>query len=168
MIERVLVVCAGNICRSPMAAALLARRLESVSVESAGITALIGHGADPIAVGLMRDRGLDISSHSGRQLEPWMTTSADLVLVMDTFQKQYLENRFASLYGRVYLLGQVSTPSKHSDAGFNIPDPYRKGYRSFEERLKLIEAGVDEWSSRIKGVSDEPAISTRCADRSSS
>jgi protein-tyrosine phosphatase len=152
MIERVLVLCTGNICRSPMAAALLARRLDSVTVESAGIAAPTGRGADPIAVSLMRERGLDISSHVARQLEAWMTTSSDLVLVMDATQKEHLERRFAALYGRVYLLGQFAKAASRSRLGVDIPDPYRKDRASFEESLRLIEAGVEEWSSRITGV----------------
>jgi protein-tyrosine phosphatase len=153
MIARVLVLCAGNVCRSPMAAALLTQRLDFATVESAGITALIGHGADPIAVSLLHERGLDISTHRARQLTAWMTASSDLVLVMDRLQKQHLERRFASLYGRVYLLGQLPTEPFHSDAGFDIPDPYHQGRAAFEESLNLIEAGVQTWSARIAGPS---------------
>ncbi|MBB5409194.1 protein-tyrosine phosphatase [Paraburkholderia sp. HC6.4b] len=153
MIERVLVVCAGNICRSPMAQVLLAQRLKSVTVESAGITALIGQSADPTAVSLMQERGLDIRFHHARQLAAWMAEASDLVFVMDRIQKQFLEHRFASLHGRIFLLGYSSTQRGHPDGGGDIPDPYRKGRASFEESLTLIEAGVEEWAARIAGVS---------------
>ncbi|MGF6899926.1 protein-tyrosine phosphatase [Paraburkholderia sp. GAS348] len=136
-----------------MAEALLARRIESVTVESAGITALIGYGADPVAVSLMSERGLDIRSHRARQLVTWMPATADLVLVMDRLQRQQLEHRFASIYGRVYRLGDMSGAPRHSDAGFDIPDPYRKGRAAFEESLRLIEAGVEGWAARIAGLS---------------
>ncbi|MFL5359908.1 MAG: low molecular weight phosphotyrosine protein phosphatase, partial [Myxococcales bacterium] len=72
MFDRVLMVCTGNICRSPMAQVLLADALKKrgidVAVESAGLGALVGHPADPIAVKLMQARGLDLSGHRGRQL----------------------------------------------------------------------------------------------------
>jgi protein-tyrosine phosphatase len=157
MIGHVLVVCAGNICRSPMAAALLADRLDSVSVESAGLTALVGQDADPLAISLMSERNLDIRPHRARQLVTRMAAAADLVLVMDRVQKQHLEERFAFLRGRVYRLGDSFSISRQSNAGFDIPDPYRRGRASFEESLNLIDTAVDGWSARIAGLSAKPA-----------
>ncbi|MFM0175123.1 low molecular weight protein-tyrosine-phosphatase [Paraburkholderia sediminicola] len=151
MISRVLVVCAGNVCRSPMVAALLTRSLQSVAVESAGITALVGHAADPIAVDLMRERGLDIQSHRARQLLSWMPATSDLVFVMDGLQRRHLEQRFATLHGRIYRLGDLPTTS-HSGTGFDIPDPYLKDRESFKESLRLIEASVEGWSKRINDI----------------
>jgi protein-tyrosine phosphatase len=157
MIGHVLVVCAGNICRSPMAAALLAARLDCVPVESAGLTALVGHQADPLAIDLMAERDVDIRPHRARQLVTWMAAAADLVLVMDRLQKQHLEERFAFLRGRVYRIGDASSLSLQSHAGFDIPDPYRKGRASFEESLNFIDAAVDGWSTRIAGLSAKTA-----------
>jgi protein-tyrosine phosphatase len=74
-IGKVLFVCVGNICRSPMAAALLAHRFSvrgggAASVESAGVAALVGRPADSLAVDLLRERGIDLSAHRARQLTP--------------------------------------------------------------------------------------------------
>ena len=66
MIRHILVVCVGNICRSPMAEALLRdalREQQDIIVESAGLGALVDHPASEYAVTLMRERGLDISRH---------------------------------------------------------------------------------------------------------
>lgn len=150
-----------------MAAALLARRLRSVAVESAGITALVGHEADPIAVDLMRESGLDIRSHRARQLLSWMPAASDLVLVMDSFQQRHLEQRFASLHGRIYRLGELSTTS-HSGTGFDIPDPYLKGRESFKESLRLIEASVEGWSARIADIGATTSVPNLSVDISSS
>lgn len=68
MIKTVLVVCVGNICRSPMAEGLLKRALPEANVASAGLGALVGQPADPYAVALMSGLGLDISGHRARQL----------------------------------------------------------------------------------------------------
>jgi len=82
----VLVLCAANVCRSPMAAALLADRLRgrpaAATVRSAGsLTA--GRPADPAAVRAMAARRLDISAHRSRVAGAGDVTGADLILAMD-------------------------------------------------------------------------------------
>lgn len=80
-------VCTANVCRSPMAAALLARRCAGdgidASVSSAGTDA-VSLPVDPLAVDVMRGRGLDIASHVPRQLDAAMLAGdgADLVITM--------------------------------------------------------------------------------------
>ena len=81
--KSVLVVCIGNICRSPMGQALLAAAAPGIEVTSAGTGALIGQQADPIARELMTARGLDIEGHVARQINQAMCQSADLILTMD-------------------------------------------------------------------------------------
>jgi protein-tyrosine phosphatase len=82
---RILVVCTGNICRSPMAAAMLAHRLAERDVDaqvgSAGLV-LDGAPASEHGVDLLRGRGLDLSSHRARRMTAEMVRGADLVLGM--------------------------------------------------------------------------------------
>jgi protein-tyrosine phosphatase len=134
-----------------MAAALLSRAIQRVSVHSAGTNALIGHAADSIAVDLMAERGVDIRSHRARQFEQWMATKADLVLVMDHVQKRFIERRVPSALGRVYRLGEVAGHQRGSHDGFDVPDPYRESREVFADCLKTIEAGVSLWAQRING-----------------
>ena len=73
MIRHILVVCVGNICRSPMAEALLWQALgeqDGFKVESAGLGALVGHEASEHSVALMDEEGLYITSHRARQIHP--------------------------------------------------------------------------------------------------
>jgi protein-tyrosine phosphatase len=138
--DRILVVCVGNICRSPMAQALLASRLAARGarsvVESAGVAALVGHPADPTAQELMRERGIDVSGHRARQLVPPLVASSDLVLVMDAELQREVEAMLPSARGRVHRLGRWGR--------FEIPDPYRQDRAAFARSLALIERGVGD------------------------
>jgi protein-tyrosine phosphatase len=139
----ILTVCVGNICRSPMAEGLLADRLRrrgaKVVVASAGIAALVGRPADPIAQALMAERGLDLSGHRAQQLTPDLIRSFELILVMEAVQRQAVEAILPAARGRVHRLGRWGD--------FDVPDPYGRERRAFERSLALIERGVDDLQS---------------------
>ena len=95
MIRNILVVCVGNICRSPMAEALLKsalREQEGFKVESAGLGALVGYPAAEDTVALMDEMGIDITAHRARQIHPDMVAEADLVLVMESGHKRAIDD----------------------------------------------------------------------------
>ena len=158
-ISTLLVVCIGNVCRSPMAEALLRARLPGVDVQSAGLGARDGQPADPHAVDLMRERGLDVAAHRARRGPPGLAMRADLILTMDADQQQRLERRLPAMRGRVFRLG-MPDPSTGRAHGFDVPDPYLGPRASFEHSLRLIECGVDAWCARIAPAAPStPALS---------
>lgn len=138
----ILVVCQGNICRSPMATALLAQALPDAQVRSAGLGAMIGWRADDIAQVLMAQRGLDIRKHRAQQINSPLCLQSDLVLVMDTEQRQRVEALYPQARGRVFRLGEHTRQ--------DIPDPYRMGETAFRHALAMIDHGLREWLRRIK------------------
>ncbi|WP_439686439.1 protein-tyrosine-phosphatase [Cupriavidus oxalaticus] len=144
MIKTVLVVCIGNICRSPMAQGLLSQALPEGDVVSAGLGALAGQAADPNAVDLLSHRGVDISGHRARQLSHVMVRRADLILVMDNAQRQELQRLHPATTGRVFRLGELGK--------FDVPDPYRQPRPAFENALQLIQRGVEAWVPRIRAL----------------
>jgi len=141
--KSILVVCVGNICRSPMAEALLRNRLQGreIAVSSAGLGALVGHPADITAQTLMNERGIDISSHRASQISAGHLRDAELILVMETWQQRDIEKNFPPARGRVFRLGHWGD--------FEIADPYRKPREAFERALADIERGIDEWMERL-------------------
>ena len=143
MPTRVLMVCQGNICRSPMAEALLRARVAGVQVGSAGIAALVGAPADPLAQAVMREKGIDLSSHRARQLTPELIAHVDLVLVMESAQLRMIERHAPAARGKVQRLGRFGD--------FDIPDPYGDGREAFEQAYERIARGVTDFERHLLG-----------------
>jgi protein-tyrosine phosphatase len=124
-----------------MAQAELAARLEKrgvqAVVESAGIAALVGKPADPVAQELMLARGIDLSGHRARQLTPDLIRSFELILVMELEQQRDVEGILPSARGRVHRIGRWGD--------FDVPDPYRREHAAFERALELITRGLDDF-----------------------
>ena len=143
--KNILMVCLGNICRSPMAEGWLKHYSDQhalgLDVRSAGLTAVVGGLADPYAIDVMQAKGIDIRQHCPRQLTSAMLHENDLILVMDSRQQQEIGYISPSVYGKVHRIGRWS--------GFDIPDPYRKPFSAFEESFHLIEQGLQDWQKKL-------------------
>ncbi len=124
-----------------MAQGILAHRLSQVSVISAGCGALAGKAADPVAIELMADRGIDISKHVATDLNIEHASRSQLILTMTQEQKKEIEKRYPFSKGRVFLY------SAHD--GEDVIDPYRKGRAVFETSLAQIERGAGYWVDSI-------------------
>lgn len=120
-----------------MAEGLLRARMGTRGlVESAGLAALAGRPADPTAVALLAERGIDISGHRARQLTPELLAAFDLVLVMEAGQQAAIERLSSASRGRVHRIGRLG--------GFDVPDPHRQPRPAFERALALVERGLDD------------------------
>lgn len=140
MFRNVLVVCVGNICRSPTAEVLLRRELQNVTVASAGLKALAGHPIDATAQAVLSGQGLSGQSHVARQLDRSMIDAADLVLTMEPWHSEAVLRLSPHARGKTYLLGKWLDNT-------SIPDPYRQSRESFERAYQLIESGVNRWKA---------------------
>jgi len=145
MFRHILVVCTGNICRSPVAQAMLQQRLPNLTVQSAGLGALVGHPVEAQARQLAEADGLDVAAHEARQLEIGMLTEADLVLVMTDNQRQALASRWPEARGKTLLLGKWLSQQESVD----IPDPYRKSQDMFEHVHGLLDEATRLWADRL-------------------
>jgi protein-tyrosine phosphatase len=145
---KVLFVCSGNICRSPMAAEYMKRRavtlgLDRVAVDSAGLLGIVGSPASPEAVQVLEEQGMDLKPHRSRGLRAVDLGAADLVLVMTEDHKDEIERRYPRRARRVELLrafedGPGPTPGAH-----DLEDPMGSAAPVYRDCFRTIRACVD-------------------------
>lgn len=145
-LNRVLFVCLGNVCRSPMAEYLLRHKLgpdSLVQVESAGINPPAGAPIHRTSAELLQAQGIDAAGHRARQLTPELLLQADLILVMENEQIRYLLEKAPLVRGRVFLLDKFGE-------GESIPDPVRMDRPAFEHVYTLIDQATDQWLKHLE------------------
>lgn len=138
MIKSVLVVCVGNICRSPTGERLFKRALPDLDVRSAGLGALVGHAADKTASEVAAAQGLSLEGHQAQQLTADMCRNVDLILVMEKRQIEQVNRIDPAARGKTMLLGHWLNQKE-------IADPYRKSREAFEEIYGLLENATQKW-----------------------
>lgn len=111
---KILFVCTGNTCRSPMAAGMFAQlaareKLFSLQVSSAGISALEGKPASANALQACREIGVDLERHSSHRLTGSDIAAADLIAAVSPTHAYILEQAGAPK-GKIYVLGDIRDP----------------------------------------------------------
>ena len=139
--ENILVVCVGNICRSPMAEALLKQRFPEKNIDSAGVGALVGHSADPAAIKIMEQQNIDITSHVAKQIDENLALKADLIFTMSDSQNKWIEERWPFCRGKTFKLGHWNDK--------DIADPYKHELSAFQTAYQDIVEGLNEWQDKI-------------------
>lgn len=142
MIRSVLVVCVGNICRSPLGERALKARCPQLEVASAGIGALVGRPADSEASAAAASLGISLEGHSARQFVPEMAADCDLILAMEPGHRREIAAASPHLSGRTMLFD-------HWTGAAGIPDPFRRSAEIHAEVAARIVAAADAWAQRI-------------------
>ena len=148
MFQNILVVCMGNICRSPTAERILQKKLPNHRISSAGINALAGKDADFQAIKTALKHGVIVAGHTARQLTPQMCDEADLILVMEPAHIDMVADIQPSARSKAFLLAQW-LPKK------NIPDPFKQSSEMFEAVFLQIEQAADTWADKLSGRAEQ-------------
>jgi protein-tyrosine phosphatase len=145
---RVLFVCTGNVCRSPVAQGLLRHWLDrdlvpDVLVESAGTYAQDRLPASKLAVEVARAEGIDISRHRSRLLHRDLIEEADLVLAMEAAHVYEVLRLAPGAEAKTHLLGAYNADERSDGVDMTIFDPiggteddYRRSYAIIEHHLR--------------------------------
>ena len=141
--NRILVVCTGNICRSPCAQMILRKAFPTRVITSAGIKAARGKPMDKNLEALLASRGYSCEGHLSQRLTGEMISNSNLVLVMEETQKNFIMVRYPESSGKVLMLGKWC-------GGMEIQDPYRKSPEFYQFVFDQIEKSCKQWSTQLK------------------
>ncbi len=153
----VLVLCTGNICRSPYAHAALRRRLNGhdtgdIEVRSAGFVGP-GRPAHPDAIQVAKYRSVDLSSHKSRLVTEALVRDAELIVVMDPAHGRALRVRFGVGARVVLVLGDLDPEAIETRA---IRDPLDQGLEVFQETYARIDRCIEGLVTAIGAGSSNP------------
>lgn len=113
-----------------------------VSIDSAGIGALVDHPADDAVVALMQQKNIDMSGHRAKQVNAALIADYELILVMEQGHIQALVQMQPQARGRVHLLGKWNEQEE-------ISDPYQKSQAHFVAALSAIERNIILWGAYL-------------------
>ncbi|MFV8868475.1 protein tyrosine phosphatase [Serratia fonticola] len=142
MFNSILVVCVGNICRSPTGERILQVLLKNKKIDSAGIAAVVGHDADKTASLVAEEHGISLSNHVAKQITKELCHQNDLILVMEKKHIELVCKIAPEVRGKIMLFG-------HWDGGFEISDPYRQSKESFSFVYEKLYESATQWAKKI-------------------
>jgi len=143
-------ICAGNLCRSPFAAAYMEKRFRQARAEaeifSRGLLALPGQQPPEEALAAAADFGIDLGNHVAQPMLAPDIERSELILVMSPDQRTYVTKVRPASIGKVFLLSHVSPGELANRA---IPDPVGADVETFRTVYAEIARHVDAWVERF-------------------
>ncbi|MEL7883205.1 protein tyrosine phosphatase [Serratia marcescens] len=143
MFNSILVVCVGNICRSPTGERLLQKCMPEKKISSAGLSALVGKPADEMAQEVALSHELSLENHEGKQLTAKMCREFDLILVMEKSHIEAVCRLAPEVRGKTMLFGRWIGPRE-------IADPYRQSREAFEFVYGLLDQSAQKWALALR------------------
>jgi glycine hydroxymethyltransferase len=171
--KRILFICTGNVCRSPMADGLLKHMLRGrndIQVVSAGLGALDGSTATEVAIEVMAESGVDISSHVSQPLNGDLVRQADFIFTMTRQQQDMIQTLYPAAAEKTFLVREFEEagPTENKD----IADPigqsievYRRTRDQIRDALPSLIVFIDQTTAAAQRATKE-ATNAALADES--
>lgn len=152
---KVLFVCSGNICRSPMAEGYFRhvtadRGLGHVRVDSAGTLGIFGAPASPEAIEAMAEIGVDIGSHRSRGIDETDLLTADLVVAMARHHLEELAHRYPAGAGERRLVRAFEKSPSPATGAPDLDDPIGEALDVYREQREVLRVCLDQLAIRLR------------------
>lgn len=153
--KKIIFVCTGNTCRSPMAEILLKTRLDMLglkgfTVTSAGIKAKRGDTVNPKSAQVLKENGLDIGEFKSKRLTDKMVRDAFAIVCMTESQRDYLMDLRWNALKKAGEEAQENTVYSFAEiTGYEVLDPYGRDLDCYRYVYGLLSAGISKLIERL-------------------
>ncbi len=151
--RRIIVACSGNICRSPMAAAMLKPMLAQAQlpavVISAGTLNLLGQSAAAHAQDAMTEIGVDLTEHRSQGLSPQFMRLADAIIVMSPEHVAFIQQHARDVMPRVVKLWEYYPEDAPEAPLSEIVDPVGRDRQAFRACRDVLQQCLSGWVSTL-------------------